>query len=237
MGIDVRRGSERFLTSSPGRVTRHSFSFGPHYDPENLGFGPLVCHDDHTLDPGAGFPDHRHSDVEIVTWVVRGALSHDGSSLLRPGQVAVQSAGSGVVHSERAAGVPTRFLQAWLRPDAPGGAPVRDVADVAVAAGRWTPLVGPDAPLAVGVAGAALAGVRLERGRRVRLPVAPLVHLHVTTGAVTADEEPLAEGDALRVSGGASVEVVGAEEALLLAWSFAAPMSFGVDAGRTHLAD
>lgn len=203
-------------------MTRHSFSFGPHYDPANLGFGPLVCHDDHELDPGAGFPDHRHSDVEIITWVVTGALRHDGSSLLRPGQVAVQSAGSGVVHSEVAAGVPTRFVQAWLRPDASGGTPTRAVADVPLAVGRWTPLVGKGAPLTLGVAGASLAGLRLEPGRVVSLPHAPLVHLFVVTGAVAEGGGALGAGDVLRASGGDHrLELVGEEEAVLLAWSMA----------------
>ena len=64
---------------SEGRTTRHSFSFGDHYDPENVGFGPMVCHDDHLLRGGAGFPDHPHRDLEIVTWVLSGAVVHTAS--------------------------------------------------------------------------------------------------------------------------------------------------------------
>src|SRR5689334_9158618 len=74
--VEIRRGSARFVEREVGRVTHHSFSFGEHYDPERLAFGPLVCHDDHLLGSGRGFDTHHHSDLEIVTWVVSGALRH-----------------------------------------------------------------------------------------------------------------------------------------------------------------
>ena len=104
MSVEVRRGTARFLTRNEGRSTRHSFSFGPHYDPENVGFGPMVCHDDHCCARAAGSTDHPHSDLEIVTWVLTGALvhaddhGHEGAVI--PGTVQVLSAGSGVVHAE-----------------------------------------------------------------------------------------------------------------------------------------
>ena len=92
------------MTRGEGRTTRHSFSFGDHYDPENVGFGPMVCHDDHLLRGGAGFPEHPHRDVEIVTWVLSGAVVHTASvgppTTVAAGQVQVLSAGSGVLHSE-----------------------------------------------------------------------------------------------------------------------------------------
>lgn len=222
MSTDVRRGTGRFLTHGPGRVTHHSFSFGPHYDPANLGLGPLVCHDDHELGPGAGFPTHRHTDLEIVTWVVAGELVHDGSSSLRPGQVAVQSAGSGIEHSEVAGEVPTRFVQAWLRPDRAGLAPARSVADVVPEPGALTPLVGPGAPLAVAVAGAALGVARVPAGERLELPAAPLSHAYVVDGAlVTGPRGPLVAGDALRLTDQRLVlearEDTGAE---VMVWAF-----------------
>ncbi len=87
-------------------MTHHSFSFGEHYDPERLGFGPMVCHDDHLLGSGRGFDTHHHSDLEIVTWVVSGALRHVDSSgsttVVEAGSVAVLSTGDGVDHSEHA---------------------------------------------------------------------------------------------------------------------------------------
>ena len=146
MTAEVRRGTARFQTREQGRSTWHSFSFGGHYDPENVSFGPLVCHDEHLLRGGEGFPDHPHRDVEIVTWVVTGALEHAGGpagadgerGVVRPGQVQVLWTGDGVTHAEIAepgAG-PTRFVQAWLRPEpTPEVAPERSVADTDPARG------------------------------------------------------------------------------------------------------
>src|SRR4051812_2274556 len=125
VGVEIRRGTARFLTRGEGHITRHSFSFGQHYDPDNTRFGPLVAYNDHLLGPGVGFDDHRHRDVEIVTWVLAGSLHHSDSSghtgVVRPGQVQVLSAGSGVTHAEIAgAEGPARFVQAWLNPDVQG---------------------------------------------------------------------------------------------------------------------
>lgn len=208
------------MTRGPGLVTRHAFSFGQHYDPGNVGFGPLVCHDDHELEAGAGFPDHRHADLEIVTWVVSGGLVHDGSSVVGPGQVAVQAAGVGVTHSEVADHDGCRFVQAWLRPDSAGGTPARAVADVVLEPGRLTRLVGPGAPLAIGVAGAALAAVRLDAGQTVTLPGTRLRHVHVVAGAAVALGEPLGAGDAVRLTGEPAVTLTAEGVAELLVWSF-----------------
>ena len=101
--IDYRVARERFRTDAEGRTTWHSFSFGAHYDPGNVGFGSLVAHNDELLPPGTGYPDHPHTDLEIVTWVLSGALRHRstaGSGSIGPGQVQRLSYGSGVVHSE-----------------------------------------------------------------------------------------------------------------------------------------
>ncbi|QZY29049.1 pirin family protein [Nocardioides coralli] len=221
MGTDVRRGTSRFFTESSGIRTWHAFSFGAHYDPGNLGFGPLTCHDDHALEPGAGFTDHRHADVEIVTWVVSGELVHDGVSRLGPGQVAVQSAGSGITHREVAGPEGCRFVQAWLRPDAAGGTPERGVADVSVEPGSLVPLVGPDGPLPVAVAGASLGVVRLLPDGTLSLPAAPLAHVHVVTGSVTASGAELGAGDALRATGEPDLTLAAREETEVLVWRFA----------------
>ena len=102
--IEVRRAADRLETHADGIVSRHSFAFGPHYDPANTRFGALVTHNDDVLSPGAGFPEHPHRDLEIVTWVVSGALQHadstGGSAIVRPGMVGRLSTGAGVRHSE-----------------------------------------------------------------------------------------------------------------------------------------
>ena len=134
--IEYRPAQDRFRTEAGGRTTWHSFSFGAHYDPGNVGFASLVAHNDELLPPGTGYDDHPHTDLEIVTWVLSGALRHTssvGSAVIGPGQVQRLSAGAGVVHSEVADGrETTRFLQAWVRPDEPGLVPGYVSAEVAL---------------------------------------------------------------------------------------------------------
>ncbi|MYS24114.1 hypothetical protein GA0115240_16071, partial [Streptomyces sp. DvalAA-14] len=127
--IEVRRAGER-RAAEPGAgiETRHAFSFGAHYDPDNVRFGLLLACNEERLAPGAGFAEHPHRDTEIVTWVLEGELEHrDGAGRtvrLGPGGLQRLSAGSGVRHEERNAGcTPLRFLQMWLHPDTFGGPP------------------------------------------------------------------------------------------------------------------
>ena len=88
-GYRVRRARQRFLTRTEGAETYHSFSFGEHYDPTNVGFGRLMVNNDDLVRVGAGYPDHAHRDAEIVTWVLSGSLvhedSHGNSGLIYPG--------------------------------------------------------------------------------------------------------------------------------------------------------
>ena len=126
--IDVRRSAERFTTETDWLTSRHSFSFGPHYDPSNVGFAVLVAHNEDVVAPGRGYDTHPHADQEIVTWVLDGSLvhedSHGHSGVVRPGLAQLMSAGRGVLHSERNDAPdtdrPTRFVQMWLRPDEAG---------------------------------------------------------------------------------------------------------------------
>jgi redox-sensitive bicupin YhaK (pirin superfamily) len=102
---EIRGADGRFLTSGVGVSTRHSFSYGAHYDPDNIGFGPLVAINTETLEPGGGYDSHRHADVEIVTWLLGGALEHEDSTgqrgTITPGIAQRLSAGTGVEHTER----------------------------------------------------------------------------------------------------------------------------------------
>ena len=218
------------MTREAGRSTRHGFSFGPHYDPQHLGFGPLVCHDDHLLRPGLGFEDHPHSDLEIVTWVLTGALDHtgpEGETRVRAGSVQVQSAGSGIRHGEVAASDegPTRFVQVWLKPDRPGGDPSYQLVGAAPGDGVLATVVSgddPDAPARIGVAGATMSAADLAAGQTVRLPDEPLVHAFVATGALARSSlaQPLAAGDAFLVTGVPGLELTAAAPTQLLVWAF-----------------
>jgi redox-sensitive bicupin YhaK (pirin superfamily) len=229
MTIEVRRAGERFVSVEPGRVTRHSFSFGQHYDPANLGFGLLVSHSDDLLDPGAGYPDHPHQETEIVTWVLSGALAHSDSSghsgVIVPGQIQVMSAGTGIVHAELAepgAGK-TRFVQTWVRPDSWGSAPSYAAADVAPGA-EWTAVAsgsGAAGSLPIAARSATLWVADAPVGTRLTVPEVAYAHLFVATGAAeTETGVALGEGDALRLADrGADLTV--SEPGQLMLWTFA----------------
>jgi quercetin 2,3-dioxygenase len=234
MSVEVRRGSLRFVTRGEGRTTRHSFSFGDHYDPGNVGFGPMVCHDDHLLRGGSGFPDHPHRDVEIVTWVLAGAVVHTASvgqsTTVGEGQVQVLSAGSGVSHSEIAepgAG-PTRFVQTWVQPDESGATPSyssASVGDDALTGGALVPVVsGRDgaAVARIGTASATLHAAVLDPGESVTLPDDPLQHVFVATGSLARSSlaDPLSAGDAFRISDRPGLSLTAASPTQLLVWSF-----------------
>jgi redox-sensitive bicupin YhaK (pirin superfamily) len=219
VSVEIRRGTGRFLTRGEGHFTRHSFSFGEHYDPDNTRFGSLVCHDDHLLGPGVGFDDHPHRDVEIVTWVLSGELHHGDSSghsgVVRPGEVQVLSAGSGVTHAEIAGpGGPTRFVQAWLDPEVQDAAPAYSLTPVSLAPGELTEVVR--------VGHAVLRVARLEAGDTVVLPDEPLQHVYVAGGALRRSSmaQPLDDGDAFRITDQPGLAVTAAARTELMVWSF-----------------
>ncbi|HET8962220.1 pirin family protein [Nocardioides sp.] len=233
MSVEVRRGSVRFATRGEGRITRHSFSFGDHYDPDNVGFGPMVCHDDHLLRGGAGYPDHPHRDLEIVTWVLSGALVHTASvgppTTVGTGRVQVLSAGTGVSHSEIAetGSGPTRFVQTWVRPDESGVAPSYNTATIgdALASGELVPVVSGrhrSAAARIGTASATLYAALLGAGDTVVLPEDPLQHVFVATGSLARSSlaEPLSAGDAFRITDRPGLTLTAASPTELLVWSF-----------------
>ena len=99
MTVDVRRATNRARIEQPGIVTWHSFSAGPHYDPNNISFGALIAHDEHLLAAAAGFPKHAHRGVDIVSWVLDGELRHNGQTI-GVGSVLHQRTGDGIEHVE-----------------------------------------------------------------------------------------------------------------------------------------
>ncbi len=227
----IRRASARFVDRVPGRVTHHAFAFGRHYDSEHVGFGPLVCHDDHLLGSGQGFETHRHADLEIVTWVVAGAVTHsDGVSgeptVVVPGTVGLLSAGSGVEHAEHAtADGPARFVQAWLTPDETGTPPSYAAVPVDLEPDRLVLVAsGSDdaAPVRLATSGATLSVARLGHGVTLALPEAPRLHVFVASGALTRSSlaEPLSAGDALLVTDAVGLEVTAAVPTELMVWVF-----------------
>jgi len=178
MAVALYASSQRSSSTADGRVTRHSFSFGPHYDPANLGFGPLVCHNDDVLDPAlfdpAGYPDHPHSELEIVTWVLEGALVHTDSTGARhvvgAGRAQVLSAGTGIRHSEVAdtGSGRCRFVQAWLAPTAAGTEPSYVLSEAPPPRSGLVDVAGGDG-LRLGTRDARLLVARLSAGESVAM--------------------------------------------------------------------
>jgi quercetin 2,3-dioxygenase len=218
VAVAIRRGTDRFVERVKGRLTAHAFSFGSSYDPNHVRFGPMVCHDDHLLKVGEGFPDHAHADLLIVTWVLSGALDHSGptgSVRVEPGQVAVLRAGSGVSHAELAAAPQTRFVQVWLTPVAPAGEPSYAVTQVDLPTGELVRVAEPQP-------GAVFSVVRLDGGQTVTIPAAPQVHVFVGRGALLRSSlaEPLHEGDAFLFTDEPDHDLTSGVPSELLVWSF-----------------
>ncbi|MFH8367554.1 pirin family protein [Streptomyces sp. NPDC018031] len=219
----VQRAGERFRGGDDAGVdTRHAFSFSGFYDPDNVRFGLLVACNEERLAPGAGFAEHPHRDVEIVTWVVAGELTHEDSTgrrtVVRPGDLQRLSAGRGVRHTERNTGSePLRFVQMWLSPAEFGGEPEYEVV-------RRLPEA---APYPLPRADAVLHVHRPAAGQRTPLPAAPWVYAHVVRGTVDIAGERLGPGDAARVAdaAGLDAEAVGAAE--FLVWEMASEPVYG----------
>ncbi|GGX85953.1 pirin family protein [Streptomyces fructofermentans] len=218
--MDVRRSAERYRGGDPaaGIESLHAFSFGPHYDPDNLRFGAVIACNEETLAPGAGFDEHPHSHTEIVTWVVEGELTHRDTagheSLVRPGDVQRLSSAGGVRHVERNAGdVPLRFVQMWLAPLEPGGEPAYDLVHG----------IADSTPYAVPEAAAMLHVRRLAPGERTAVPDAAFVYAQVVRGEVVLGGRTLGPGDSARVTDAQDLEAVAMEAAELLLWEMARP--------------
>jgi redox-sensitive bicupin YhaK (pirin superfamily) len=232
--IDVRRAADRLESRADGVVSRHAFAFGPHYDPINTRFGVLVTHNDDLLAAGAGFPEHPHRDVEIVTWVISGALEHADdfgrSAILRPGMIGRLSTGSGVRHSERNASAgETHYIQMWVLPDAEGPASY-ETADVsgALESGEFVTVASGGRPAPLGLrCNAALLVARVPAGASAAIPASPLLHVFIARGDVTltvaGEEVQLLSEDAARLTGAASVRLEATADAEVLVWAMDRP--------------
>lgn len=206
----------------------HSFSFADYYDPEHMGVSNLRVINEDIIAPGGGFPTHGHQDMEIVTFMLDGALEHKDSigngSVIRPGEVQYMSAGRGVRHSEFNASrdVPAHLLQIWLTPNRLGGEPRYDQRsfDAALGRGGLTLLVSPDGrdgSIATRQDGL-LYAARLASGGSLTHALASdhLAYIHCARGRVRVDSETLDAGDAVRVEAQGSVTIEGLDDAEIL---------------------
>jgi redox-sensitive bicupin YhaK (pirin superfamily) len=201
--------------------SHHTFSFGEWYDPKHMGFRALRVINDDRVAPGGGFPTHGHADMEIVSYVLEGALAHKDSigtgSVIRPGDVQRMSAGTGVRHSEfnSSSSEPVHFLQIWIVPDRRGHAPGYEQKTFPEAErhGRLRLVAssdGRDGSLTLHQDVALWVGV-LEEGQKAELALAPGRHawVHVARGAATVSGQRLGEGDGASVSDEAALVLEG----------------------------
>lgn len=232
--ITIRKADDRGLADFGWLKSRHSFSFGQYYDPRHMGFGPLRVINDDRVAPGGGFGAHPHRDMEIVTYVLEGALEHKDSlgtgSVIRPGDVQRMSAGTGIEHSEynHSPEQPVHFLQIWLLPEAQGIAPSYAQAHfpaaerrgrlrlVAARDGREGALaIHQDVDLYAGLfAEGESASHRAAAGRKLWLQVA--------RGPVRVNEVVLGEGDGAAIEGERELRISGIDDAEILLFDMAA---------------
>ncbi|WNI19588.1 pirin family protein [Actinacidiphila sp. ITFR-21] len=235
--MEVRRAGDRYRSGEAGTgiETRHAFSFGAHYAPDNVRFGLLLACNEERLAPGAGFAEHPHRDTEIVTWVVTGELAHrDGegrATRLGPGGLQVLSAGSGVRHEERnAGGTPLRFVQMWLHPGVFGGPPGYAAAPAPAPPGPGLRLLASGAPgtapaLRLRHPAAALHAGRPTAPDSCPLPDAPFLYVHVVRGRVHLGDHLLKPGDAARITDERAVHAATRGPAEYLVWEMHGPFS------------
>jgi redox-sensitive bicupin YhaK (pirin superfamily) len=221
--ITVRPSQERGRANHGWLDTRHTFSFANYYDPDHMGFRDLRVVNEDRVDGGAGFPTHPHRDMEIISYVVEGALEHKdsmgNSSVIRPGDVQRMTAGTGVTHSEfnHSKDEPVRFLQIWIQPSQPGLTPGYDQRHFSddERRGRLRLVASPS-----GREGSVSVNqdmrfysALLEPGQDVRheAGVGRHIWLQLIEGSVTANDIRLRSGDGAAVSDASSL-VIRAEE-------------------------
>jgi redox-sensitive bicupin YhaK (pirin superfamily) len=226
--IQIRRAQERGHTQWGWLDSWHTFSFGDYYDPKHAGFRSLRVLNDDRVQPGRGFGTHGHRDMEILSYVLEGALEHKDSSggggVIRPGEIQFMRAGSGVQHSEynHSRSEPVHFLQVWIVPNARGLEPTygQQAFDRKQASRSFVLLAsrdGREGTLQV-AQDADVWMTQLAEGERRELSLAPgrFAWIHVARGSVSVNGTLLGEGDGAGVSGEAALHFVGGDTAEVL---------------------
>ena len=225
---ELRRASERGHENHGWLDSWHTFSFADYHDPEHMGYGPLRVINEDRVQPGSGFGTHGHRDMEIITYVLEGALGHKDSmgngSTIVPGDVQRMSAGTGVRHSEynhEKQGV-THFLQIWIEPKRSGVAPSYEQKhfDAREKRGRLRLIASPDGregSVSMNQEAFLYAGL-FDADERARLAIAPerKGYVHVARGRITVNGQALDAGDALKTGAGEIILEKGAEAEVLL---------------------
>jgi len=217
--ITVRKSDERGKTTIGWLDSRHSFSFGEYYDPEFESFGPLRVINEDWIKGGAGFPPHPHRDMEIVTYIIEGAIAHrdstGGGGTTRPGEIQRMSAGSGIVHAEfnASASETCHLLQIWIMPSKQGIAPGYEQKKISpeAVANHFSRIAGPD-PQANEVRlvqDAEIWAARLDEGVEAVHNLRPgrKAWLQVAKGEVSVSDKTLKSGDAAALTDLTQIQV------------------------------
>ena len=226
--LKVRKSGDRGAADLGWLNSQHTFSFGSYYDPSHMGVGPLRVINEDRVKGGGGFEPHQHRDMEILSYVLQGALEHKDSmgngSVLRSGDVQLMSAGSGVVHSEynHSADDPVHFLQIWIKPSTTGGTPGYEEKhfDMDSKQGRLRLIAssdGKDGSVSLRQDAAIYAGI-LKGCDEVAHPLHSTrsAYVHVARGKIKVNGLELSAGDAVHVEKEASVMLSDGEAAEVL---------------------
>jgi len=230
--IDIHRSADRFHTRAGWLDSKHSFSFGGHYSPDNTHHGQLLVLNDDRVAGGTGFDTHPHRDMEIVTWVLDGELEHKDSEgnrgLIYPGLAQRMSAGRGIWHSEKnwSSDDEVHFIQMWVIPDTESIDPGYQQLDIntQLDAGGLVPIAsgkGHDAAISIRQRDAVLWGARLSAGEEINVPHAAFGHVFVARGSVHMESTgSLDAGDAARLTDLGDMSLTGGNDgAELLIWT------------------
>lgn len=231
--LTLRPAAERGAMKIDWLDSRHSFSFAEYYDPRHMGFRALRVINDDRIAPGGGFPTHPHRDMEILTYVLDGAVEHRDSlgtgSVIRPGEVQIMSAGTGIRHSEfnHSEAEPLRLLQIWMLPERNGLSPRYDqkAFPASERQGKLRLVAAQDArdgavkifqdiDLHVG---------NFAKGEQATFTLRPgrYAWIQVARGIAAVNGQTLREGDGLAVSDERQLDIVGIDNAELLLFDLA----------------
>ncbi len=225
--MNIRRADERGHADHGWLNAWHTFSFAGYYDPEHMGFRSLRVINDDTVSPGAGFGKHPHRDMEILTYILSGALEHKDSMgngrIIKTGEFQYMAAGAGVQHSEfnPSPTEPVHLLQIWIQPDRKGAKPRYEEKNLSRAeTGRWHLVAsgsGRENSIRINQ-DAEVSLAKLESGEKVERVLNPgrYAWIHVATGEVDLNGQKLNAGDAAAVSEEQKLELTAGKPAEVL---------------------
>lgn len=228
--ITIRPGAERGHSKLAWLDSRFTFSFDQYYDPEHMQFRSLRVINEDVVAPSQGFPMHPHRDMEILTWILEGALEHRDSSggrgVIRPGELQHMTAGRGVMHSEfnPSPKDPVHLLQIWILPERKSLDPGYEQLSFSDSdlRNKFGLVAGPEAPITIRQ-DANLHIARLDSGKEAALPIGRGRHawVQVARGAVQLNAKTLAAGDGASLSDESEVRALATEPAEVLAFDLA----------------